>query len=86
MRQEIRDGTAGKIEGRVRRVGIGKAARSKNVEADQDFDMRHLAELAAIDQLEDALRRLIEHVIVVFDEMPAALPRLLLELLEFVEG
>ena len=74
MRQEIGDGPAGQGERGVGRVGIGEAARAKDVEADEHLDVRHRPELAGLDASQDLLGRVVEEVIVVLDDVTAGLP------------
>src|SRR3954469_20536917 len=86
MRQEIGNRAAREVEGGMRRIRVGETAGAENVEADQDLDVRDPAELAGIDQLEGSLRCFVEDVIVVLDEVAAALTGLLTQHFQFFQG
>ncbi len=86
MGQEVGDGAAGQGERRVRRVGIGEAARAEDVEADEHLDMRHRPELAGLDASQNLLRGMVEDVVVVLDEMATGLLGAPDQRLQFLEG
>ena len=69
MRQEVGDRAAGELERGVRRVGVGEAAGPEDIEADEHLDMGHRPELARLDAPENLLRRTVEEVVVILDEM-----------------
>ena len=84
--QEVGDGAAGQGERRVGRVGIGEAARTEDVEANEHLDVRHRPEFAGLDAPQDLLRGMVEEVVVVFDEMAAGLLGAPDQRLQLVEG
>ena len=70
----------------MRRVGIGEAARAKDIEANEHLDVRHRPELAGLDASQNLLRGMVEDVVVVLDEMATGLLGAPDQRLQFLEG
>ena len=73
----------------MRRVGVGEAARAKDIEADEHLDVCHRPEFAGLDSSKNLLRGMVEDVVVVLDEMATGLlgaPDQRLQLLEGGSG
>ena len=59
VRQEVGNGTAGQCERGMRRIGIGEARRTEDVEANDNFDVRHRPEFAGLDAPQSLLRGMV---------------------------
>ncbi len=69
----------------MRRVGIGEAVGSENVQTYEDVDVSDCAELTGLDEIEDLLRSGIIQIIVVFDDVEPSLARVAEQGFQFIE-
>ena len=68
-------------------VGVGeRRPLAEDVQADEDLDVRHLAELARVDQPEDLAGRAVVEVVVILDQRPPPASGVADQAVELVEG
>ena len=85
--EEVGDRAAGHREAGVGGVGVGeRRPLAEDVETDQDLDVRHLAEVARLDQREDLPGRAVVEVIVILDQRSALRAGVADQRLELGEG